>query len=93
MAKYLPQPTQHRGKTMMTTVKSEHTMDDPMGMEQEMEDMIVSSQLNDMEDAMANPPKKLFTWRNLRLQTAISGQKAFLGRSESPRRWRCWRYF
>ena len=69
------------GQTMMTTVKSEHTMDDPMGMEQEMEDMIVSSQLSDMEDAMANPPKKLFTWRNLRLQTAISGQKAFLGRA------------
>ena len=68
------------GKTMMTTVKSEHMMDEPMGMEEEMERQIVDSQMNSMEDAMSNPPKKLFTWKNLRLQTAISGQKAFMGR-------------
>ena len=65
------------GETMMTTVTSERVLDDPMGMEQHMEDQITSSQLNDMEDAMSNPPKKLFTWKNLRLQSAISGQKAF----------------
>ena len=68
------------GKTMMTTVKSEHMMDEPMGMEQDMERQIVDSQMTSMEDAMSNPPKKLFTWKNLRLQTAISGQKAFMGR-------------
>ena len=69
------------GETMMTTVMSEHHMDDPMGMTQEREDMMVSSQLNDMEDmGLSNPPKKLFTWRNLRLQSAISGQDAFMGR-------------
>ena len=46
--------------TMMETVKSEARMDYPMGMTEEREDMIVSSQLNDMEDAMTNPPKQLF---------------------------------
>ena len=65
------------GETMMTTVMSEETVDDPMGMEQEMEDMITSSQMSDMEDSFSNPPKALFTWKNLRLQTAISGEKAF----------------
>ena len=72
------------GKTMMTTVKAEHMMDEPMGMEEEMERQIVDSQMNSMEDAMSNPPKKLFTWKNLRLQTAISGQQAFMGRLEEP---------
>ena len=65
--------------TMMTTVMSEERMDDPMGMTQEREDMMVSSQLNDMEDAMTNPPKQLFTAKNLRLQTAIAGKQAFMG--------------
>ena len=66
--------------TMMTTVMSEERMDDPMGMTQEREDMMVSSQLNDMEDAMTNPPKQLFTAKNLRLQTAIAGKQAFMGK-------------
>lgn len=69
------------GDTMMTTVMSEETVDDPMGMEQEMEDMITSSQMSDMEDSMPNPPKALFTWRNLRLQSAISGEAAFRKRT------------
>ena len=69
------------GETMMTTVMSEHHMDDPMGPTEHLEDQIVSGQLNDMEDMeLSNPPKKLFTWRNLRLQSAISGQEAFMGR-------------
>ena len=69
------------GETMMTTVMSEHHMDDPMGPTEHLEDQIVSGQLNDMEDmGLSNPPKKLFTWRNLRLQSAISGQDAFMGR-------------
>jgi hypothetical protein len=64
---------------------SEHHMDDPMGPTAHLEDQIVSGQLNDMEDmdmpdVATNPPKKLFTWRNLRLQSAISGQDAFMGR-------------
>ena len=67
------------GGTLMTTVMSEERMDDPMGMTQEREDMMVSSQLNGMEDAMTNPPKQLFTAKNLRLQTAISGKQAFMG--------------
>jgi len=67
--------------TMMETVKSEARMDYPMGMTEEREDMIVSSQLNDMEDAMTNPPKQLFSAKNLRLQTAISGQQAFMGKT------------
>ena len=67
------------GGTMMTTVMSEERMDDPMGMTQEREDMMVSSQLNDMEDAMTNPPKQLFTAKNLRLQSAIAGKQAFMG--------------
>lgn len=65
--------------TMMETVKSEARMDAPMGMQQERETMIVDSQLNDMEDSFSNPPKQLFTDKNLRLQTAISGQAAFMG--------------
>jgi len=67
--------------TMMETVKSEARMDYPMGMTEEREDMIVSSQLNDMEDAMTNPPKQLFTAKNLRLQTAIAGKQAFMGKT------------
>jgi hypothetical protein len=67
--------------TMMETVKSEARMDYPMGMTQEREDMVVSSQLNDMEDAMTNPPKQLFTAKNLRLQTAIAGKQAFMGKT------------
>ena len=67
------------GGTLMKTVMSEERMDDPMGMTQEREDMMVSSQLNSMEDAMTNPPKQLFTAKNLRLQTAIAGKQAFMG--------------
>ena len=64
--------------TLMTTVMSDGHHHDPMGIVGDMEQMGVDSQLNDMEDAaFDNPPKALFTWRNLRLQTAISGQKAF----------------
>jgi len=69
------------GETMMTTVMSEHHMDDPMGPTAHLEDQIVSGQMNAMEDMeLPNPPKKLFTWKNLRLQSAISGQEAFMGR-------------
>ena len=68
------------GGTLMKTVMSEERMDDPMGMTQEREDMMVSSQLNDMEDAMTNPPKQLFTAKNLRLQSAIAGKQAFMGK-------------
>ena len=67
--------------TMMETVKSTAHMDHPMGMTKEREDMMVSSQLNDMEDAMSNPPKQLFTAKNLRLQSAIAGKQAFMGKT------------
>jgi hypothetical protein len=71
------------GETMMTMepLKSDTDYDDPMGAQAFDQDNIVSGQLNDMEDmGLSNPPKQLFTWKNLRLQSAISGQDAFMGR-------------
>ena len=74
--------TQTDTGTLMTTVMSDGHHHDPMGIVGDMEQMGVDSQLNDMEDAeFDNPPKRLFTSKNLRLQTAISGQQAFSERA------------
>ena len=73
------------GEIMMETVPggimSETDEDDPMSMEQDYEDQIYNDQLNMIEDAaeLDNPPKMLFTWKNLRLPSAIAGEKAALG--------------
>jgi len=63
--------------TLMTTVMADTHRHSPVDIVADMEQQGTDSQLNDMEDSFENPPKKLFTWKNLRLQTAISGQAAF----------------
>lgn len=64
------------GETLFK-VMNEDEEDDPYSMEADMEDQIVSGQLNEIEDmALDNPPKKMINWKNLRLQSAISGERA-----------------
>ena len=64
------------GETLFK-VMNEDEVDDPYSMEADMEDQIVSGQLNEIEDmALDNPPKKMINWKNLRLQSAISGERA-----------------
>jgi len=72
------------GETLFK-VMNEDEVDDPYSMEADMEDQIVSGQLNEIEDmALDNPPKKMINWKNLRLQSAISGQKAIEGPLSRP---------
>ena len=67
--------------TLMTTVMSDTHRHSPVGIVSDIEQQGVDSQLNDMEDSFDNPPKRLFTYKSLRLQTAISGQRAFARRT------------
>lgn len=61
--------------TMMMTSVPRATQIDPDSLEADYESQIIDSQGNDMEDIEPNPPK-ILDWRNLRLQSAISGQAA-----------------
>lgn len=68
------------GTTLVVTLQSEEVEDDPMGMEEGFEQQLIDGNINMVEDAegteFANPPKTLFNWKNLRLQSAISGERA-----------------
>lgn len=64
------------GETLFK-VMPENYEDDPDSMEAEYEEMMYDSQLNEIEDMpLDNPPKRMITWKNLRLQSAISSEKA-----------------
>ena len=56
------------GETLFK-VMPEDEEDDPDSMEAEYEEMMYDSQLNEIEDMpLDNPPKRMITWKNLRLQ-------------------------
>ena len=47
-----------------------------ISMEDQLEEDVLSSNMDMMEETRDNPSGKLFDWKNLRLQAAISGQQA-----------------
>lgn len=58
-------------------IKAEMDQDEPLSLEDDLEEQIASGSLNMIEDAgRNNPPARILTWRNLRLQSAIFGEKA-----------------
>ena len=67
------------GSTMMRNLSTETYLPSDMPSEQEEEQQYYDA-MNSIEDIEPNPPKRpLFTWRNLRLQQAISGERAVKG--------------
>ena len=67
------------GSTMMRNLSTETYVPSDMPSEQEEEQQYYDA-MNSIEDIEPNPPKRpLFTWRNLRLQQAISGERAVKG--------------
>ena len=64
------------GATMMANLSTETYVPSDMPSEQE-EDMMYYDAMNSIEDIEPNPPRRaLFNWKNLRLQSAISGEAA-----------------
>jgi hypothetical protein len=72
------------GEMMMATIPggimAEMDEDDPMSMESDYERQSYDDHMNMIEEVEMNPPKKLFTWKNLRLQSAILGEKTVKGK-------------
>ena len=67
------------GSTMMRNLSTETYVPSHMPSEQKEEQEYYGA-INSIEDIEPNPPKRpLFTWRNLRLQQAISGERAVKG--------------
>ena len=67
-------------------IVAEQEMDHPMSMETDYESQSYDEHMNMIEDVESNPPKKLFTWKNLRLQSAIAGEKTVKGKTLQS----CW---
>ena len=59
-------------------IQAEMRQDMPLSIEDDLENQIASESLNMIEDAESrqNPPARILTWKNLRLQSAIFGEKA-----------------
>ena len=60
-------------------IQGEMREDRPLSVEADLEEQITGESLNMIEDAepiSRNPPARILTWRNLRLQSAIFGEKA-----------------
>ena len=77
---------QETGETMMGRkdnaipggIQAEMRQDMPLSPEDDLENQIASESLNMIENAelRQNPPARILTWKNLRLQSAIFGEKA-----------------
>ena len=74
------------GATMMRNLSTETYVPSDMPSEVEEEQGYYDA-MNRIEDVEPNPPRRpLFTWRNLRLQQAISGERAARGAASSALR-------
>ena len=63
----------------MISVEEDDTVA-PESMEAFTKEQLQGDLTNMMEEVESNPPKKLFTWKNLRLQSAIAGSRTAKGR-------------
>lgn len=68
------------GETMITNIEADPDYIDPDSMGAYDNEQELDGLTNMMEEVVgSNPPKALFTWKNLRLQSAILGEKAVIG--------------